>query len=51
MPPKKASEEKSPEEIVEDFIESPEQKLENRIAVLERLMQEHLHYHFGGMRK
>ena len=33
---------------VEDF-ETPQQKLENRVAVLEALVAKHLRMHYGGI--
>lgn len=40
---------KKSENVVEDIIESPEQKLENRVAVLEALVAKHLRMHYGGI--
>lgn len=31
-------------------IETPEEKIENRVAVLEAVIAKHLGYHFGGIK-
>jgi hypothetical protein len=51
MPPKRQIEEKPLEEIVEDIIESPQEKLENRIAVLEKMVEKLYKHHFAGFPK
>jgi hypothetical protein len=49
MPPKKATEEVLPELIEE--VESPIEKLENRIAVLESMVAKLYGQHYGGFRQ
>jgi hypothetical protein len=52
MPPaRKKSEKKSDEEIVEAAIESPQDKLENRVAVLEQMVAKLYGHHYGGIYK
>lgn len=48
MPPKRQTEEIPLEVLVDEAIESPLEKLENRIAVLEKMVDKLYKHHFAG---